>query len=305
MPFCRHSTSTSTSRRLVSVSSSISATQHKLLQASLAHVATHGWTQDAIAAAVREHKLPLTMIGLVTPSQLVESFMDDCNEQFKRQLQLQLPLQLQLATPKQPSTDHNISSSSNSTNQRLASAIQLRLEYILPYKHQWHQGMALGATNTKTPVQLKEMVQLIADHVYGPNHSTLFERAAIGAMYVVTELHLLADDSPDHSKTWDFLRQRVIQGSATAATTGGISSFVSPDTVVAATAVASSLVGAVGSLAHPAMQGLYSSALPVMMHWMTPPASSQYQHQYQQPIKGTSPTDYEDLPPFPTAAGAK
>ena len=295
MPLCRRSSFPS--RRLVS--SSISVTQHKLLQASLAHVATHGWTQDAIVAAVREHKLPLTMIGLVTPTQLVESFMDDCNEQFKQQLQLQLQPHQPLAT----STD-----SSTTTNHRLASAIQRRLEYILPYKHHWHQGMALGATNMKTPEQLKEMVQLVADHVYGPNNSTLFERAAIGAIYVVTELHFLADDSPDHSKTWDFLRQRVIQGTTTtaaaaAAARGGISSLASPDTIVAATAVASSLVGAVGSLAHPAMQGLYSSALPVMMNWITPPTSPLYQQ--DQPIKGTSPTDYDDLPPFPSATAAK
>jgi hypothetical protein len=164
--------------------------------------------------------------------------------------------------------------------------------------------MALGAMNMKTPEQLKEMVQLVADHVYGPNNSTLFERAAIGAIYVVTELHFLADDSPDHSKTWDFLRQRVIQGTTTAAAGGGgISSLASPDTIVAATAVASSLVGAVGSLAHPAMQGLYSSALPVMMNWITPPTSPLYQQ--DQTIQGTSPTDYDDLPPFPSATAAK
>lgn len=247
---------------------SISATQQTLLQASLTHVPTHGWTQDAIVAAVKEHKLPVTMIGLVTPSQLIQTFMNDCNSRLKEQL-----------ISSNNSNNHNNNNQDNHFAQdRLAAAIQWRLEMIVPLKRHWHQGMALGAMLPdnlwKTQQQLNDMVQILSDQIH-PSWSTM-ERAAIGAIYVMTELHFLADTSPGHDDTWKFLHRRVNE-------------LPSPHAVAAATAVTTSLAGAVVSLVSPSLQAVMGS---VMGQWIMPPSTI--------PVQGATPSDYDTLPPFPT-----
>ena len=243
---------------------SISATQHTLLQTSLTHVPTYGWTQDAIVAAVKEHKLPVTMIGLVTPSQLIQTFMDDCNARLKEQLM-----------NNNTNNHHN-----NSIQDQLAAAIQRRLEMIVPLKRHWHQGMALGAMLPdnvwKTQQQLNDMVQILSDQIH-PSWSTI-ERAAIGAIYVMTELHFLTDTSPGHDDTWKFLHRRV-------------SELPSPHVIAAASAVTTSLAGAVVSLISPSLQAVMGS---VMGQCTVSPASSTIH------VQGATPSDYDTLPPFPT-----
>ena len=250
-------------------STSIAAMQQKLIQTSLTHVYTHGWTQDAIVAAAKDLQVPLTMIGLVTPSQLIQAFMHDCNERFK----------VQLSNKEWKNND--------SCSDRIAHAIKCRLEMIVPYKANWHDGMALGAMPPNniivTQQQLREVAQIISDHVgAGPPPV-----AMIGALYVVTECHLLADTSPGHEETWNFLHRRVRDCVAV------------PDSWVVATTITTSLMGALASLAQPAVQSAVSSVVPTILHWMTPP-TTKTNH-----VKGTSPADYEDLPPFPSAISGK
>jgi hypothetical protein len=48
--------------------------------------------------------------------------------------------------------------------ERIAVAIQARLEYVIPVVQTWHQGMALGAVQNSitTAHQLEEIVTLIS-----------------------------------------------------------------------------------------------------------------------------------------------
>jgi ubiquinone biosynthesis protein COQ9 len=256
-------------RRLLS---SNSAVRTRLLQASLRQVPLHGWTDDAISMAVEKEQLPLSMVGMVTPTQLVEWFMEDRNQEFAKQLDgmdmegMELP-------------------------ERLSLAIQTRLEHVVAVLPNWHEGMALGATGntTTTAQQLEEIVVLIANKVVdGTSHPPLsqLQRTAIGAVYVATELHLLSDDSVNQEASWQFLRDRMQELHLLASQQ---SSPFSGDSIVAASAVATSLAGAVVSLAQPAAMGVASSLLPQIIAMISPPTA---------PV-GTSAMDYSDLPPFP------
>ena len=156
----------------------------RLAKASLQQVSKHGWTRDAIAAAAsQDPKLSISMSGMLSPSELVNWFMDDMNEQLRKQQE-----------------------KSNTQNTQF-SAIQWRLQQVLPFVEsgQWHKGMAMGlSTPLTTQAQLHEFIELISP----PNASQAYH-TALGAIFVVTELHLLTDDSPKYADTWSFLQNRL------------------------------------------------------------------------------------------------
>ena len=210
------------------------------------------------------------MMGMVTPIELVEWFMQDSNQQFATKLD-----QMNMDGIEIP--------------ERMCMAIQARLEYVIPVLQTWHEGMALGAIQNSitTANQLEEIVQLICKKV-APNPSSQLERTAIGALYVATELHLLTDTSTNYEETWNFLRIRV-------GDLHGVRQQNPSDSFVAATAVATSLAGGIVSLAQPAARTMISSILPQLMVMMQPTMST-----ICSPTPGSSPKDYSDLPPFPT-----
>ena len=160
------------------------ANQKRLLaNAALKKIPHHGWTQDAITAAVIDHpQMSISMSGLLTPTELVNWLMDDWNEQIKQKMQ----------------NDEDISP---------FDAIQWRLEQVIPLVQsgKWQQGMALGlSTPMTTQSQLHEFVEIIA-----PSNSSTMYKTGLGGVFVSTELFLLADTSVNYQETWSFLRQRL------------------------------------------------------------------------------------------------
>jgi ubiquinone biosynthesis protein COQ9 len=160
----------------------------RLAQAAMKQVPTHGWTKEAItAAAVQDTKLSISMSGMLTPIDLVHWFMDDMNRQLREKNQ----------GDSQDTSDKN----------KIFKAIQWRLQQVVPLVQcgQWHKGMALGiSTPLTTKAQLHEFIEIISP----PDASTEFQ-AALGAIFVATELHLLSDSSHDYQDTWSFLQQRL------------------------------------------------------------------------------------------------
>ena len=259
-----HSNSCYRSRTLVSKTSedSLDRARGRILKTALELVHQHGWTEEAISAAVLSNNLPLSTMGMVTPSDMIAHFMDDCQERFQHDL----------------NTNYSQKWADGSTalSDRLATCIKLRLQYVVPFakSNRWHEGMALGVTTntTMTATQLERMVQSIADAmVAGTDRAPLgiMERAAIGALYVSTELHLLADDSEGYEATWAFVKSRVGEMELLAKS-ANLSGVLSGDTAVAANAVASSLGGAMVSLLQPAARGAISAvASTVVPHLAT------------------------------------
>jgi ubiquinone biosynthesis protein COQ9 len=163
-----------------------------LAQAALKQVPEYGWTQDAITAAVLHNKMPISMSGMLTPSELVNWLMDDMNQQLKKQQQL----------------DDDENENDDETHTTTLKKMKWRLQQVIPLVEsgQWQHGMALGLTSTPltTQSQLQEFIELVAP----PDSSTLY-KTALGGIFVATELHLLTDTSVEYVETWTFLELRL------------------------------------------------------------------------------------------------
>lgn len=189
----------------------------KIARAALKQVPTHGWTQDAITAAVLEHpNMSISMSGMLNPSELVNWLMNSFNEELREK-----------------------------TEWAVFEKIQWRLQQVAPLVQtgQWHTGMAMGlSTPMTTHSQLHEFVELIA-----PPNSTAMYKTALGGVFVASELHLLTDSSPDYEETWKFLQLRLDELEQ-----GQFASLCSNSIPLGATtAVATSLFEGISSLLAP------------------------------------------------------
>mmetsp|Transcript_51322 Transcript_51322/g.154210 ORF Transcript_51322/g.154210 Transcript_51322/m.154210 type:complete len:376 (-) Transcript_51322:50-1177(-) len=275
-----------------------------ILTSALHHVHEHGWTEDALAAGVMSVSLPPATIGLVSGGRtdLVSHFMDRCNADLREVLHREW----------QPKWDEE----QTPVRERIARALQMRLEMVVPYVQsgRWHEGMALGVSSPSTAAvtagQLDTMAGIVADAA-GLSASEAFGtpgRAAIASAFASAELHLLTDKSAGHSDTWCFLHQRVgdLEMMAGVASKGPAGLAFNADTVIAASAVATSLGGAALSLARPAaasaMSAMASTIVPQIMTFMQPKQDpSRSGTGFSRPSsQGTKASDYDldDLPPF-------
>ena len=261
--------------------------KNTLARAALKQVPRHGWTQDAIAAAASEDpKLSISMSGMLSPSELVGWFMDDMNQHLR--------------------TKKNDDDKSNDNENRQFKAIQWRLQQVLPFVEsgQWHKGMAMGlSTPLATQSQLHEFIELISPD---NNNSSTAYHTALGAIFVATELHLLADSSTNYADTWSFLQSRLdelehhqkefggnvdptqfLLQLASSAPVPSLSSLVNMTNsipVAAGVAVAQSLVEGAASLVFP--QSSSRAFVP-------PPMSMNNEQQQPQTMAGTKASDYE------------
>lgn len=213
-------------------------------------------------------------------SDLINFFMMDCNNKLENEFKT-----LRTKEDFQKMTHSQI----------IEWGIRKRLEMNVSYvrSKRWHEGMALGAIPTnayETATHLEAMVKIIENNM-GQSLNQL-ERAAIGAVYIATELHLLSDESGGHEETWRFLGQRVKELELAAET-----NFTD---IVAGATIASSFAGGIASLFAPAatagVQAIAGTVVPQVMNLMQPPSIDT--------TVGSRTEDYDlsDLPPFETDA---
>mmetsp|Transcript_2447 Transcript_2447/g.3254 ORF Transcript_2447/g.3254 Transcript_2447/m.3254 type:complete len:379 (+) Transcript_2447:214-1350(+) len=258
--------------------------RHEILNASLNHVHQHGWTEEAIAQGVLSSKYPPTYIGMLNdnynkPSDLINFFMEQCNAELKAHL-----MQKQ----------NDFITKGTTHEEFLKYAIQYRLEMVVPFaqSQRWHEGMALGATPYNAPTTaslLDALVSILEEAMMklppsgssstSPSSLNPLERSAIGAVYITTELHLLADTSTNYKDTWSFLYNRIHELNYMAVQKHGSSlgDYTSQqnlqNSIIAATAVATSLGGAVISLINPAakvgVSAVANTFVPQIMNFMS------------------------------------
>lgn len=244
---------------------SVNSSKETILAASLNHVQTYGWTEEAIVQGVLSSGLPPSYIGRVEHKQsdLIHYFMKTSNENLKNIVK----------------ESHALLENMTHT-QVISFVIRKRLEMNIPFiqQNRWHEGMALGAMPNnalETAQHLEQLITIIEDALKVSDRLNiaaplgLLERGALGAVYFTTELHLLTDSSQDYCDTWTFLDRRV-KDLETAAqismNTAGVSMPLNQDQVIAATSVATSMAGAVLSVLAPALttgvQTVASSVFP-------------------------------------------
>lgn len=157
----------------------------------------------AAAAEMVQPGQSLAVAGLLQPSELVHALMQEWNDELREHLRHQ---QAQQRWP-----------AASTRTDRLRYAMQWRLECVEPYvrSQTWASAMALGARPDLAPTTqglLQDMIRIMAVETKVDAFDrdlTEFECLSLGAVYVVVELHLLADTSRDSADTWDFLRQRL------------------------------------------------------------------------------------------------
>jgi len=283
----------------------------------------YGWTEEAIAQGVLSVGLPPTYIGMMEDSRnkplgLISFFMEECNNQLEEKLQAFCL------------RGNKIDGAGPNRADVLEYAIRTRLGMVSDYinSKRWHEGMALGAMYPSNAVttasQLEDLMDVIAigmakvdatstSHRQSNDSSPPLgqvERVAIGAVYVATELHMLTDTSEGFEDTWSFLKERVgeLELMATKRSSSGL---MSPEMAVAASAVASSMGGAVLSLFAPStkmgVNSMVGTVLPNMMSliqqqqnvWgMGTSQTGKANGNAASPGTNSKDYDFDDLPPF-------
>lgn len=190
--------------------------QRRLLQASLNHVPTYGWTSDAVAAAAIAAGLQLSTTGLiVAPRDMIHFQMDEWKDQLRQDLQ-KLRTEINPTYKGKPDQPEHGDWESITHVERLYRAMKLRLQYeteLIRTSH-WTEAMAFGARPDnlpKTTKQLEELIKVIADDttLAADKPLSALEQFGLGGVYVATELHLLADPTRTEEETWEFLRIQI------------------------------------------------------------------------------------------------
>ena len=213
----------------------------RILRSSLLQVKEYGWTSEAIVAAVQleyPHASP-SLAGMITPHDMVTFAMDDWNERLRQELETEKLQWLQQPSNRNRNTTKETSPPplpAATVVDRVVFALQRRLEFQIDLMQcrRWSEGMALGVSTPnralQTTKQLKTLIQTVVANTMllledennnnssnnnnndsGNNNKQIGElsQLALGAVYIATEFHMLADSSPNYQHTWDFLRQRV------------------------------------------------------------------------------------------------
>ena len=120
-----------------------------LLDAGLKRVSERGWTNAALVDAARELKLSpavTAVLGSQGEGALVWHFMEQCNARLAELL----------AQQKDEMQAMDLDA-------RVAKALQLRLEMLVPYMDTWPQALAVAAKPSNAGRSLKLLYQLVDD----------------------------------------------------------------------------------------------------------------------------------------------
>ncbi|KAG2502100.1 hypothetical protein HYH03_000592 [Edaphochlamys debaryana] len=168
------------------------------------HVPSRGWSASALVDAARDLGLSPATSGLLPRGEgdLVEHFMVACNTRCVEELLarkeelMALPLE-----------------------ERVAVALQLRLEMLAPLIDTWPQALAVASRPSNAAHSLRLLYGLV-DDVWAAlgddstDASWYSKRALLAGAYTATSLYMLTDYSPGFRDTWDALRRRVAEGLA-------------------------------------------------------------------------------------------
>ncbi|XP_054286741.1 ubiquinone biosynthesis protein COQ9, mitochondrial isoform X3 [Macrosteles quadrilineatus] len=175
--------------------------RQKILQASLPFVHELGWSKNAISAGAGSLGYPGVIHGMFPRggADLVSYFYSSCNQQLASQLK-------EAAEKTEPER--------KDPQVVVSDAVETRLRMITPYLTTWPQALALMTLPPNVPTALANLLTMVDDICYyAGDRSVDFNwysrRVALAAIYKMTELYLLQDQSADHAATWQFLRSRI------------------------------------------------------------------------------------------------
>lgn len=217
--------------------------RQEILAAALPLVATHGWTEETLAAGATSLGFPAVAHGMFGRGaiELVEYALAKIDAAWVAELEVRKE---ELA-------------SLPSSRERLERAIRWRLRLIAPYLAQWPHALALGLsphnleTTARGLAEVADELCVITEKDEGMDLTNWYaHRATVCSIYVATELFFLTDYSEDYQDTWAFLERRLRDVEALSHAPHNVQ-----EGVLAFQTAASAMASAVASLAQPAMMG--------------------------------------------------
>ena len=174
-----------------------------ILEASLKHVKNHGWSETSLKLAISDLNLSEACISMFKLGgadiflHYDQSLTDELDDMMAQQQDDRLP------GSEPPPISHF-----------LKDAIKTRLELQLPFYDRWSEGIALCLDPNVAPKATEQLAHLIDDIWFYAGDKSVdinwyTRRAGVAAVYGMTELFMLQDESPDFSETWEFLDRRI------------------------------------------------------------------------------------------------
>ncbi|XP_030530683.1 ubiquinone biosynthesis protein COQ9-B, mitochondrial [Rhodamnia argentea] len=172
--------------------------QRRVLQASLRHVKTLGWSEAALIAGAKDVGLSPSIVGSFPRkgAALVEYFMDDCLQRLIDRI------------------DSGDELNGLIPSERISRVIRIRLEMQVPYISKWAEALAIQAQPLNVPTSLKQRAMLVDEicHAAGDDSSEVdwyVKRTVVGGIYSTSEVYMLTDSSPEFRDTQAFVDNRV------------------------------------------------------------------------------------------------
>ena len=161
----------------------------KVLDMSLNHVSSNGWTYDSIALGAKDAEL----IGVIdiSPIDLVLHYLTKKNHNVKIHMN--------------KGRDHN-KGIERTFNYGLFQSISSHIDILSPYKQQWPAAVAVLLDPRHISSSMTILLDTVDDLCYFSDSNAVrfdwySERIMVGIIYTATELFFLADDSNDHIDT--------------------------------------------------------------------------------------------------------
>lgn len=171
--------------------------RYTILQTALSNVPLLGWTDDALAKAMRDvgyDSLSHKMIAS-GPVDLVTHFMTKKREHVS-----------ELLSKKYALVGLEDDGSQSNTNEVVNDAIEMHLDYIAPYLSSWPKALALLAEPSQIPSTIQLMTDTADDicHYAGLRSSRMdwySDRGLVLVVFCTTELYMLTDYSENMQDT--------------------------------------------------------------------------------------------------------
>jgi len=203
------------------------ALRQTILEASLKNVPALGWTQDSIAKAVLDLKLPPLSHTLIErgPAELVEFYAEKKRHFANERVSLAnkrcddtVPTEANRNPP--PNSDFATFASANSSSTRTSAdalhiGLEAHIDFASPYVHTLPSALAVLLSDPQNLTFTVSIAMQIADDIcnYGDIQSTRMdwysERILAIILYGTTELYMITDFSEDLQDTRAFLQRNI------------------------------------------------------------------------------------------------
>lgn len=209
------------------MSRSVDETRAALLAATLTHVPFDGWGRRAMLAGAEDMGLDRAALDNAFPGgpgELIETYFADIDRRMLEALEQKDCSEMRL-------------------RDRVAFAVRLRLDLLLPHREAVRRGLTFLALPQNAALSLRLLYRAV-DAIWqgvgdrSTDYAFYSKRLLLAGVYSSTVLVWLNDRSEGHAETWAFLERRIDDvlrvGPAIGRTMDGLLGF--PDRVVRRTA---------------------------------------------------------------------